>query len=292
MQILVVTKNLDFIKNGQLTKALQRYLNASDIVLVVPLDLYQTANKLAAGCSILRVFNEVEILGFPLSGITNWSVDNFPTRAGWYYQQFIKLGFARTSIAQERFLIWDADTIPTRKMSVFDGDKLIFTRGHEFHTPYFETNKMLIGVNRANDEKFSAISQHVPVERALMLELLQMLDASSADASWVTAIRKAIEHRQGMGLFSEYELFADYVRSRYPNRFVLRSLPWLRQGAMLSKIEIAIIKQFTWFISFEEWHKSDRKHPLNHLRCWKRFYLENYRTGRRLDKVNERAGSV
>jgi hypothetical protein len=157
MQILIVTKRLDFIRNGQLIEALKRYLDASVIVLVVPSDLHQTVTRLAAGCQNVHVINETEILPPSLSDIANWSVDNFPARAGWYYQQFLKLGFARTPIAQERFIIWDADTIPMRKMSVFDGDKLIFTRGYEFHTPYFETNQLLIGVNRTNYENFSAV---------------------------------------------------------------------------------------------------------------------------------------
>ena len=121
--------------------------------------------------------NEVEVVGDRLCDIENWNVSGFPERAGWYYQQFVKLAFARSALAQHRFLVWDADTIPMHEMSVFDGDKLVFTQGDEFHIPYFETNRTLIGVDRAKTERYSAISQHMPVDRAIMLELLNYLDS-------------------------------------------------------------------------------------------------------------------
>jgi uncharacterized protein DUF6492 len=139
-----------------------------------------------------------------------------------------KLAFAQSEIAQERFVVWDADTISNRKMSVFDGDKLIFTQGHEYHLPYFETNKRLIDTDRTSAAKFSAVAQHMPVDRALMREMLHSMGKKSVDGSWVTAIKSAIENRDGGSLFSEYELFADWVRVRHPNRYKLRAVPWVR----------------------------------------------------------------
>jgi hypothetical protein len=276
MQILLVTKKLDFIEDGQLPAALRQHLGASQIVLGTPPSLRERGLRFTREQNDFKVIDENEILGFPLSSVSSWNVDGFPGRAGWYYQQLLKLGFARTALAQEKFLIWDADTIPTRKMAVFDGNTLLFTRGHELHVPYFETNRLLIGIDRMKGKKFSAISQHMPVDRALMLDMLKALDAKGGEGGWIAAIHQAIQGRTGECLFSEYELFADYVRSRHPSRSKLRSLPWLRQGAVLSDIEIAIARKLAWFISFEDWHKPDRAQWLNHLRCWKRFYLENY----------------
>lgn len=42
-------------------------------------------------------------------------------RAGWFLQQFLKMGFADSSMCDtEYYLSWDADTIPLRKINFFD----------------------------------------------------------------------------------------------------------------------------------------------------------------------------
>ena len=150
----------------------------------------------------------------------------FPERAGWYLQQFLKIAVAEHSIAEPRYLIWDADTVPYRHLRFFDDQgRLLFTEGPEFHEPYFETNEALIGVDRRRDGvRFSAISQHMPVDRDLMLCLLRRMRNRNG-AEWVSAVKSAIsDGRESRSLFSEYELFADWVRSEYPDRMCLRRL--------------------------------------------------------------------
>jgi hypothetical protein len=265
MQVVIVTKRLEFIQNGRLIRALEKYLNASDIVLILPSRLCHTVKMFDGWRG--RIIHEMDIVGVALSEVAKWNVDAFPARAGWYYQQLIKLAFAQTQIAQERFVIWDADTIPSRKLIVFDKDKLVFTQGHEYHLPYFETNTRLIDINRTNVPRFSAIAQHMPVDRALMREMLEFIGKKSSDRSWITAIRNVIENRSGESLFSEYELFADWVRVHHPSRFVIRAVPWFRAGGKLSKPEIAVFKKLTWFIAFEEWHQPEK--GFLHHRLWR-----------------------
>jgi hypothetical protein len=80
-------------------------------------------------------------------------------------------------------------------------------------------------------------------------------------------------------LFSEYELFADWVRVHHPSRFVIRAVPWFRAGAMLSKPEIAVFTKLTRFLSFEEWHQPAK--GFLHYRLWRllcRQHIEAVRT--------------
>jgi hypothetical protein len=265
MQFVVVTKRLEFIQNGRLIHALEKYLGASDIVLILPSRLCRTVKMFDGWRG--RIVDETDVAGIALSEVAEWNVDGFPARAGWYYQQLIKLAFAQTEIAQKRFVIWDADTIPSRKLAVFDKDKLVFTQGHEYHLPYFETNTRLIDINRTNVPRFSAVAQHMPVDRTLMREMLEFIGKKSSDGSWITAIRNAIENRSGGSLFSEYELFADWVRVHHPSRFVIRAVPWFRGGTMLSKSEIAVFAKLTRFLSFEEWHQPAK--GFLHCRLWR-----------------------
>ena len=45
-----------------------------------------------------------------------------PSSINWYYQQFLKMAYARTC-PSEYYLCWDSDTIPLRKISMFDENK-------------------------------------------------------------------------------------------------------------------------------------------------------------------------
>ena len=49
MQVLVVTKKLEFIRDGRLIEGLVRYLNASDIVLVVPSNSHEITTAYTVG---------------------------------------------------------------------------------------------------------------------------------------------------------------------------------------------------------------------------------------------------
>jgi hypothetical protein len=201
--------------------------------------------------------DESEILGLSLKEIEAWKVFAFPDRAGWYLQQFLKIAVAEHSIAEPRYLIWDADTVPYRHLRFFDDQgRLLFTEGPEFHEMYFETNGALIGVDRRRDGvRFSAISQHMPVDRDLMLCLLQRISRRNG-ADWASAVKAAIsDGRESRSLFSEYELFADWVRSQYPDRFCLRRLSWSRNGNLFTPIQLMAAKRTMSFIAFESWHK-------------------------------------
>src|ERR1700689_3220541 len=143
MQVFVVTNKLYFIQSGELVDSLRKHLEADDITLVVPSELLQIAKDATNSHSIVRVVDEAEIAGFPLGYVAKWNVDGFPPHAGWYYQQLLKLAICKSNLAREKYVIWDGDTIPYRRLTTFDNDKLIFTSGYEFHLPYFETNERL-----------------------------------------------------------------------------------------------------------------------------------------------------
>jgi hypothetical protein len=269
VQVFVVTKEIELIQSDELITAVHRCLGAHDLCFVVPPALVDTIKSMAEQHNFVRAVDERDILAMPLSEVAAWPVDGFPERAGWYYQQLIKLALAQSAIAEQHFLIWDADTIPYRRMSMFEGERLVFTRGFEFHRPYFETNRRLIGVDRSQGPRFSAISQHMPVDRTLMGEMLDFLAKSSPDGSWIGAIRAALVDRQGGSLLSEYELFADWLRVRHPERLLLRRLPWSRNGAILSEREIARAKKMACFIAFEEWDRWRSTQGYVHYKFWR-----------------------
>ena len=228
MQVFTVTKNPNLLTHFELADNVHRFLHATKIIFIVPRTLVSEFKSAYASRRFCRILDENEILGLSLAEIETWNVFGFPDRAGWYLQQFLKIAVAQLSITEARYLIWDADTVPYRHLRFFDDQgRLVFTEGPEFHAPYFETNDALIGVDRRRDgARFSAISQHMPVCRDLMVSLLRRMGRPNG-ADWLSAVKAAIsDGRESRSLFSEYELFADWVRTEYPDRFCLRRLSW------------------------------------------------------------------
>lgn len=92
-------------------------------------------------------------------------------RFGWYYQQFLKMEFARSRYAKDYYLIWDSDTIPLNRLSFFTSNKMIFTPKTEYHEPYFRTMQALVGYDKATD--YSFIAEHMLVSVSIMKELIR-----------------------------------------------------------------------------------------------------------------------
>ena len=72
----------------------------------------------------------------------------FKKRLSWYYQQILKLAFVFYFLKKNnnRIILWDADTIITKKINFFSGDfSSKFGTFSEFHKSYFEINKVLLG---------------------------------------------------------------------------------------------------------------------------------------------------
>jgi Family of unknown function (DUF6492) len=190
-----------------------------------------------------------------LATITQWRLSRFPGRANWYYQQFLKMSVAENNIAHQQFVIWDGDTIPYRPLRFFeDGAPCFVVHQKEFHEPYFETNKKLISIDRrAQSFRYSAISQHMPVVKAAMLRLLDRLKLNGSH-DWTETIRRAIAEREGISLFSEYELYADYMISIEAN-YTLDVVAWYRYGRSCSLDQRMFLKLTNAFCSFERWDK-------------------------------------
>ena len=86
-----------------------------------------------------------------------------------------------------------------------------------------------------------------------MLNLLGTLRRLPSD-DWVESIREAISDSRTGYLFSEYELYFDYVRTAYPDLYEVKHLPWLRIGNMCTRIELFAATKVYYFIAYEYSH--------------------------------------
>ena len=156
------------------------------------------------------------------------TVPFFPKAFGWYYQQILKMNYARMTTAAN-YLVWDADTIPLKSIPFFDIEgRVYFTTAEEYHTPYFHTYEQLLGEKPPHTKSF--ISQHMVVNTAVMRNILRDIESIHQVGDWTEELLHVLcNSPYSKNLFSEYETYANYFASRFPDRMTIRSLQWSRE---------------------------------------------------------------
>jgi hypothetical protein len=178
---------------------------------------------------------------------------------GWYYQQFLKIGFSRSSYAGEYYLIWDADTLPTSSLRFFnEAGQMLIAQKEEYHTPYFETMQRLIGLGKEVD--FSFIAEHMLIQSSVMRELIDVFEQYEAesDKPWWQKVIDATPKDQGLS-FSEFETYGTYCHHYHPDLYAYRRLHTFRRagklfGRLMHDYEIEEFRGVTDTISLEAGH--------------------------------------
>lgn len=186
-----------------------------------------------------------------------------PGRAGWYLQQFLKMAVCEVPDVSEYYLVWDADTVMLRPMEFFGfDDTVLVAPSAEYHHPYFETYRRLLGRERGCD--FSFIAEHLMVKKEFMRELLAALrHPTRPGARWAWTVLEAVqdEHLSGSG-FSEYETYGNFTSSNHPEAMRPRPLTSLREasstfGLSPNRYDLARLASSYTYASFETWCRGD-----------------------------------
>ena len=152
--------------------SLNRYTNVDKIYIVTHEDNFLKINKLASNIILINENNVIPSM--TLDDLKSFLFEGFPEAAGWYFQQFLKLGCAFIDEISERYLVWDADTVLLRPLDFYDGENMIYTIDKLYHAPYFHNYKRLIGLE-ANRE-YSFIAQHMPMYKYIVMEMLNRIE--------------------------------------------------------------------------------------------------------------------
>ncbi len=153
-------------------------------------------------------------------------------RVGWYYQQFLKMAYAKLS-ADEYYLLWDSDTVPVRKHVLFNGERPYFDLKREYHKAYFKTIKLLFPeIEKALRASF--ISEHMMIRTEYMKEMIDLISESKIEGkSWIEKIVNSIPEKElpNSG-FSEYETYGSYVTKKHHDEYLIRRWHSLRFGEL------------------------------------------------------------
>lgn len=155
---------------------------------------------------------------------------------GWYFQQFLKMGFALSKYANDCYLVWDADTVPLNPLSFKDSNgRYLFMPKSEHHQPYFNTIDNLFYAPRKAD--YSFIAEHMVIDVNIMKELIARIESRNIsncaeNAIWFEKCIYAIDSGVIQG-FSEFETYGTFCLNNYPELFTLRTFRTFRRGGLI-----------------------------------------------------------
>lgn len=208
-------------------------------------------------CQLIDEDNLVD--GLTMAVVRKFQIEKYgrTIRPGWYFQQFLKMGFALSEYARGYYLSWDADTIPLRNISFFEEGHPVFDMKTEYHKPYFDTLQRILDLNKIS--KGSFIAEHMLFKADVMCELIKEIESPcSRGETWVKRIIDATDHVSAGcdEMFSEFETYGTYCMSKYPTLYGTRTLNTFRGGGYFAgrMINAKLLDALSWdldTISFE-----------------------------------------
>lgn len=264
-KVLSVCSKKDIDVWAVAAKYILKNIYAKRYIIIVPEDDIDAFKAITPG--IYEIVGESRYVG----NIREIIKDKLPIenkhRLGWYLQQFIKLAALEISEDADLLLIWDADTIPLKPLVFLDkSGRLLFYKGAEYHKPYFDLIRKVLGVERV--VRYSFIAQCFPIRGVWVREFFEYIEARHGK-KWVDVLLEQIDFKEESG-FSEYETLGAYISNKHPYEITVRNGKWLRNGNSLmggvgnvDRFPFPLLLMRFDFVSFELWDS-----PKSFLRAW------------------------
>lgn len=245
--VFVVKKTIEYVRKNLQADVIYLILNREDMCFF---DVEYCSRK-----NIVVIDEDKLINGVTLKAVAealSGKKSSFST--GWYFQQFLKIGFSLSPYAKEYYLIWDADTLPLSHIPFEKNGKLLYTMKKEYHKPYFDVIESLWGLKKQND--FSFIAEHMIIKTSIMKELISAIQPKNSN-DWITCITKALPPDE-QNCFSEFESYGTYVNHYYPELYLGRTLnSWRNAGFVFGRNirhkDIELLSIDFDLISLEAW---------------------------------------
>lgn len=221
-------KNLKFTISG-----IKKNLQPNKIIIIGNSKIEEVCNKLQ--CDYIDENLMCENLNYALLHEAICGRDNLAgKRTGWYFQQFLKMSYARID-TKRYYLVWDADTIPVRRVDLCNSEGIpYFDVKEEFHKPYFTTLNRLFDYQYRKVYPYSFISEHMFINTDFMKQMLEDIESNQkleGKYFWekiINAVSCIDLLRSG---FSEFETYGNYVCQKWPGAYEIRKLKSCRQPA-------------------------------------------------------------
>jgi Family of unknown function (DUF6492) len=248
------------------SKYIIKNIISNEYVVIVPESDVEIFQKYSP--NQYRVLNESVLIGSFFDDLRNKFREDNSYRFGWYLQQFIKLAALGTAKDNELYLIWDADTVPLKRLNFTINEKVGYYYGIENHLPYF--NLILSVTGHSKIVNYSFIAQCFAIKGSWFREFKINLETRHRSLWW-RALIDNIDFSEPSG-FSEYEILGTFLTHTHPDELFLIEKKWLRRGNSLigdvrnieRKLSKLLLTPYD-FVSFEGWDKpsiTSRKNAL------------------------------
>ncbi|TKV57363.1 hypothetical protein FDO65_17720 [Nakamurella flava] len=241
---------------------LRRYVRPAEITVITGSE--SSSDPRLAGC---RVLDEDKLVpGMTLDAVRRKMEEyDIPKlrSPGWLLQQFLKLGYARTT-PHTGYIIWDSDTIPTKRFDFFserDGRPFLFGKTENF-PPYYELNRRVLGLeNRRLATQLgpalpSFVAEVMYMRTDLVNEMLDEVETRTGLPFW----EGIISVMDANSIPAEFEMYGNFVCQRYPDQYIITEANFFRFAAKLVGVE-PTSEQMAWLsqdfdvISLESYHE-------------------------------------
>ncbi len=143
-------------------------------------------------------------------------------RAGWYFQQFLKMAYA-FSCKEETYLVWDVDTFPLAEIPFYDLNRFYFYSGGEHNTAYYKSIRRILGNELTPYEKGTFVTNYMLICSNYMEELIKHIIKKSGNPVFWKGIFDLMEPSWiEEGDFSEFETYGEFTMGRYPGMYEMK----------------------------------------------------------------------
>lgn len=147
-------------------------------------------------------------------------------RAGWYFQQFLKLYFLKVMGREvlDNVLVIDADTIFIKKTGFFENGRPCYNIDEGYHQPYYDVMEKVFGFGKQKDS-VSGITHHMLFQRKYVEELFKIVSSDGKKEFWIR-VMESVDKNTVSG-FSEYDLYLNYMLKYHPDKIKIRKLRFM-----------------------------------------------------------------
>jgi hypothetical protein len=210
----------------------------NDLSIISSTIQYTRANVLNYRNIYLVSKNEIKLDGciyvsedqFPIQIETLKQMRDFRDRAGWYYQQIIKL-YAGKCIPDilEHYLVIDSDVYVLKPTTFMKYDSPLFATGTEFHPPYFE-HMARLHPSFTRKMNVSGICHHMLFTKSHLEELFQLVENHASNGQgyrpfWKIFLETLSDPIPESGA-SEYEIYFNFMLQYHKHDMLIRNLSW------------------------------------------------------------------
>jgi hypothetical protein len=175
------------------------------------------------------------------------------TRAGWVYQQLLKLGVDElVEGLTQKYLVIDSDVIFLRTVD-FGGIRFPYSIATEYQQQYLDVCERLIG-EPVGTHSFTA--HHMAFDRELASELRAELERRHGQPWW-RAILASLDPAEASA-FSEWNLYGHWVLARHRDDASHRQLFWLDVRNVPTAVGRATLGMYHDFVAAHSYRREQR----------------------------------